>query len=169
MKVTTHLAMIWPILLAFHIAAAVAAGPSDVNSRQAQTAESCDYSGIWFDPLRAGEGYNVFANSSGWVIYFLGFDNWGSNFWVTSEFFSPGDLEFGESISLAMYIMPMQVGGEFAHPLPPSSLELWGMLELSFDSCVSGVFILDANDTWDFGFKVSNVIKLLSSEADGGS
>jgi hypothetical protein len=153
----------------FPMVDAVADGPMGVVTSQTQTAESCDYSGMWFDPLRPGEGYNVFASSSGWVIYFLGFDNWGTNFWVTSEFVNPGNVEFGEPVSLTMFIMPMQIGADFRHPLPPSSLEPWGTLEVAFDSCVSGVFTLDAIDSWDFGFKVSHAINLMGALADAGS
>ena len=118
------------------------------------TGTSFDYSGAWFDPALEGEGYLIFQTPQGWLIYFFGYGGEGEFRWLISELVKLDLLEFGEPFE-----MPMLVGkpGTFEMPAPSDDLTPYGTLSVTFNSCTTGLFVLDGLD----GKKTSNVVKLV--------
>lgn len=121
------------------------------------TGSASDYSGIWYDPDLAGEGYNVYKTPVGWLIYFFGYSATGEFLWITSDVVPLDQLIYGQPIEFPMLI---GVPGTFGNPTPPTELEPYGTLSVIFDSCTDGVFTLSGLD----GVKVSNVVKLVGVE-----
>jgi len=110
-------------------------------------------SGLWFDPALDGEGYNIIYTSSGLLVYFYGYNDSGERIWLISEIYTE-ELNFGQSIDLSILEIS---GGTFALPaLPAENATVWGNLNITFNDCISGEFILDGID----GIKVSQTQKL---------
>ena len=128
------------------------------------TGTSSDYSGPWFDPTLDGEGYLVFQTPAGWLIYFFGYSSDQQFLWLTSDLVTLDDLQLGEAFEL-----PMLIGepGTFTAPTPSSELKPYGTLSVTFDSCTTGVFVLDGLD----GVKTSNMVKIIGvdgTDCDAG-
>jgi len=115
---------------------------------------SSDYSGVWHDPDKDGEGYGVFQTPFGWLVYYYGYSSAGEFMWLTSDLVRLDELEQGIPFELPMLI---NVPGTFEEPTPASMLQPYGSLELLLNSCTEGVFKLDGPD----GMKTSNVIRLV--------
>jgi len=117
------------------------------------TANSAAYSGLWYDPGKDGEGYNVISGKYTTVIYYYGSSAVGERLWLISDGMS-NDIRDGTTVTARMY---EAVGGDFYHPEPSaSSLRDWGTIEARFDDCHEGRFILSGSD----GNKTSDVVKL---------
>lgn len=121
------------------------------------TGSASDYSGLWYDPDLAGEGYIVYKTPFGWLIYFFGHSATGELLWITSDLVTLDQLIFGQPIEFPMMIAEP---GTFDSPTPPSELQPYGTLSVIFNSCTSGEFTLNGLD----GEKVSNVVKLVGVE-----
>lgn len=116
-------------------------------------ANAASYSGLWFDPARDGEGFNVISGKHGTIIYYYGSTNDGERLWLISDLLS-NDITDGKTLSGTMY---GATGGDFYHPAPSSTaLRNWGTIEARFDECDDGRFILKGSD----GNKTSDVVKL---------
>lgn len=135
-----------------------------LTANQAESGSSCDYSGIWYNPRLPGEGFNLYETPFGWMAYFLGYDNVGTAVWVTSDLFQPLVSQSGVSFEIPMSVGPYSIGAYFEAPLPPSRLEYWGTLQAELESCEQGVITLNAIDKQKFGFKVTNVVKLIDAK-----
>ena len=100
-----------------------------------------DWSGLWFDSSLDGEGYLVFNTPVGWVVYFFGYTADEEQLWLISELSDVGDPEPGVS-----YEFNMLVGnpGTFNNPSPSTNLLPWGSLQINFDDCGSGTFVLES-------------------------
>ncbi|MEM9301716.1 MAG: haloalkane dehalogenase [Pseudomonadota bacterium] len=125
------------------------------GSVQAQTAGADDGlapAGLWYDPGRDGEGFNVVESAEGTTVYFYGYDAEGEALWLISETL-PATLRAGEEFTLAAF---RGQGGSFAEPLPGSELAPWGSVTIRIDDCSKGLFELDGED----GVKRSQVVKL---------
>ena len=117
------------------------------------SANSARYSGLWYDPSKDGEGYNVISGKPGTVIYYYGSGNDGQRLWLISDVLT-NEITDGTTISGKMY---EATGGTFDHPEPSSSaLKDWGTIEASFNGCSAGEFIVTGTD----GSKTSKVVKL---------
>ncbi len=121
------------------------------------TGSAYDYSGLWYDPDLAGEGYNVYKTPFGWLIYFFGYSVTGELLWITSDLVTLDQLIFGQPIEFPMLI---GVPGTFESPTSPSELQPYGTLSVIFDSCTTGEFTLNGLD----GEKISDVVKLVGVE-----
>jgi hypothetical protein len=121
------------------------------------TGSPFDFSGIWWDSTKDGEGYNVYKTPFGWLIYFFGYSAAGEFLWITSDLVQLDELIFGQAIEFPMLI---GVPGSFENPSPSAQLQPYGSLTVIFSGCDEGVFTLDGLD----GVKVSNVIKLAGVE-----
>lgn len=121
------------------------------------TGSAFDFSGLWYDPSRSGEGYNVYKTPFGWLIYYFGYSAAGEFLWITSDLVSVQELVFHEPIELPMLI---GVPGTFENPTPASGLQPYGTLSVIFNDCTTGTFTLNGLD----GEKVSNVVKLVGVE-----
>jgi pimeloyl-ACP methyl ester carboxylesterase len=109
-------------------------------------------SGLWFDPSRDGEGFNVIQSDAGITVFFYGYDTEGEQLWLITDT-STELIEPGKSLSLAAY---RGFGGSFDIPTPPEALEYWGMITLEPENCDTAVFELVGTD----GTKVSDSILL---------
>ena len=113
-----------------------------------------DYSGPWFDPTLDGEGYLVYQTPAGWLIYYFGYSS-GQNFmWLVSDLVRLDQLVLGEPFEMNLLI---GTPGTFEQPTPSTELKPYGTLSVQFDSCTTGVFIIDGAD----GRKTSNVVKIV--------
>lgn len=130
----------------------------------AQNKSSCDFSGVWYNQVHPGDGFIIYETVSGWLIYFLGYDNWGVPFWATSGLIQPGELEPNETYAFPLVWGHYVDGTLFEQPAPPSELEPWGTLVFRFENCDRVVFGLDAIDQWNFGTKNSRFTKLTSGK-----
>lgn len=116
-------------------------------------ANAAAYSGLWYDPDKDGEGYNVISGAPGTVIYYYGSTQEGERLWLISELLS-NEIGDGTALQGTMYEAE---GGDFYHPAPSATaIRNWGTLEARFDDCAEGRFILSGSD----GSKTSDVVKL---------
>ena len=151
-----------------------AAGNTDSNKatrpvleiEYSQTGTASDFSGPWFDPETDGEGYLIYQTPMGWLVYFFGYSSNQEFMWLVSELVKLDELAWGVPFELAMMIGEP---GTFQVPTPSSELKPYGTLEMTFDSCSGGEFVLDGLD----GLKISNVIKIIGVDGtdcnDGGA
>lgn len=109
-------------------------------------------SGPWYDPILTGEGFNLIYAPNGLLVYYYGHDTEGNNLWLISDVYS-GEINFNAPVILSFYELS---GGTFNSPVRPDEAELWGSLELVFNSCSRGEFTMNGID----GIKVSMVQKL---------
>lgn len=107
-------------------------------------------SGLWYEPARAGDGFNVLVAGSGTVVTWFGYDRDGTRLWLVTETYA-GGFAPGVAANLVVY---RGSGGTFGAPTP--GVEPWGTLSLRFDGCTSGEFTLAGVD----GTKVSRVVLL---------
>jgi hypothetical protein len=113
-----------------------------------------DISGIWFDTLLDGEGYNVYKTPVGYLIYFFGYSASQNFLWITSDLVVIEEWVVGQDYEFPMFI---GVPGTFDNPTPATELQPYGLLIVNLNGCGEGTFILDGDD----GMKVSNTIKLV--------
>lgn len=110
-------------------------------------------SGLWFDPDKDGEGYNVVNTANGMVVYFYGYSAAGERLWLLSDLHSE-TIEYGKEITIDIYEFK---GGLFLLPLDSQTARsLWGTLTVNYISCEKATFSLSGVD----GDKTSNAVKL---------
>ena len=116
-----------------------------------------NWSGLWFDSTLDGEGYLIYDTPAGWIVYFFGYTQDAEQLWlISAEPTDVGEVIPGQSISI-----PMKVGtpGTFNNPSPPGDLEDWGSLQMNFDDCNGGVFVLESSR---FNLlKISNIAQIV--------
>lgn len=113
-----------------------------------------DYSGPWFDPSLDGEGYLVYQTPAGWLVYYFGYSSDQNFMWLVSDLVKLDELVRGEPFGMNLFI---GTPGTFEQPTPSSELTAYGTLSVRFDSCTTGVFVIDGPD----GLKTSNVVKIV--------
>lgn len=114
--------------------------------------------GLWYEPARSGEGYNVLVADPGTLITFFGYDSAGQRLWLVSDTFT-GQWAPGVTATLIVY---RGNGGNFGGPVP--GVNPWGILSARFDSCTAAVFALVGAD----GTKVSSTVKLAGVKGMAG-
>lgn len=115
-----------------------------------------NWSGLWYDPTLNGEGYLIYDTPAGWVVYFFGYTADEEQLWLISETMDIGDPVPGQSYSLQMKV---GLPGTFNSPTPPDQLIDWGGLQMNFDDCNKGFFVLESPS---FNLlKLSNAVKLV--------
>jgi hypothetical protein len=102
-----------------------------------------DWSGAWFDSSLDGEGYQVFDTPVGWLIYYFGYTPDEERLWLVSRVTKIGEPVLGQSYPLKMR---MGTPGTFNNPSPPAQLVEWGTLQVNFDVCNNGTFLLQSPD-----------------------
>jgi hypothetical protein len=131
----------------FHVGAGPDPAPAAVAANNA-------FTGLWYDTLLDGEGYNVVTADVGTIFYFYGNDNRGNRLWLISDVV-PGPITAGGSIVVTVY---ESSGGVFPTPVQSSrGLSAWGTLTIRFIDCERGEAILSGVD----GDKTSQIIKLV--------
>lgn len=130
----------------FYIGAGPAPEPGAVAANNA-------FTGLWYDPLLDGEGFNIVTSGAGTIVYFYGSDDRGNRVWLISDLI-PGVIMAGQTIKVLMY---ESSGGIFLTPVASSrGLAIWGTLSLRFNTCENGQSTLTGTD----GTKVSFIKKL---------
>ncbi|HFD12938.1 MAG TPA: hypothetical protein ENJ32_10790 [Crenotrichaceae bacterium] len=110
-------------------------------------------SGLWFDPMLEGEGYNVINAANGMIVYYYGYSAGGQRLWLLSDLYTQA-VEFGKDIELGVAEFK---GGTFLLPLGSQMASSgWGTLTINFLSCDKATFTLVGVD----GNKTSQVVKL---------
>jgi murein DD-endopeptidase MepM/ murein hydrolase activator NlpD len=128
----------------------VGSGPDPAP--EAKTANNA-FTGLWYDPLLDGEGFNIVTTQGGTIVYFYGSDSRGNRVWLISGLI-PGEIETGTAIEVQMF---ESSGGVFPSPVQSSrGLSAWGTLIVVFSDCNNGQTTLNGVD----GVKVSQVTKL---------
>lgn len=141
-------------------------GTFRVNSPEPEapvlSADNNVWNGLWYDPARDGEGFNIVTSAAGSVVYYYGSTASGERLWLISELLT-GPFSDSEPVSLTLY---ESTGGTFGQPIASSrGLSHWGTLELDFERCDAGVARLAGQD----GEKVSDIIKLVAVPGTGCS
>ena len=113
-----------------------------------------NWSGLWYDPTLNGEGYLIYDTPSGWVVYFFGYTPDQEQLWLISETKDIGDPVPGQSYSLQMKV---GTPGTFNDPTPPDQLVDWGSLQMNFDDCNKGFFVLESTTL----LKLSDGVKIV--------
>lgn len=108
--------------------------------------------GLWFDPERDGEGFNVIQSDAGTTVYFYGYDDGGEALWLVSETLAE-PLGAGDARLLSVF---RGTGGTFDAPIPGADLDRWGTLIIVGNDCGDVRFELDGAD----GFKRADASKL---------
>lgn len=137
-------------------------------------------SGTWYDPTYSGSGFNMVQFSHGLFAYFYGYkgNNNGEAQWLLTQSAIPSPVEKGKSYTVNMVAGFEGNGATFTtKPATANSgTQSWGSMTLTFNSCDSGVVVLNGKD----GQLTHNIIKLGSikgltctetstDDTDGGS
>lgn len=119
-------------------------------------------SGVWYDPAYTGSGFNIAEFSNGLFAYFYGYKG-GSNGdaqWLLTETGLPTPIVVGKTYEVNMREGFVGNGGSFtAKPTAmtdTSGTQYWGTMNLTFNSCDSGIASLSGLD----GDMTHNIVKL---------
>ena len=116
--------------------------------------EEALFSGSWYDPTHAGEGYNVeVLEDSRVVVYWFSYDPQGKRRW----FFGIGEIREGKLVFDDMYTSS---GGIFGPDFDPITVEFepWGSLELDL-TCEGGTATYSSTEE-GFGSGTLNLTRL---------
>ncbi len=109
--------------------------------------------GLWYDPSKDGEGYNLIVAPVGRILYFYGFRDGGLRLWLISDLITE-TLEAGEMVEITMFIATQ---GTFAQPIPSGqALEVWGTAKITVIDCTTVTILIEGTD----GSKTSNTVRL---------
>jgi hypothetical protein len=100
-----------------------------------------DVTGAWFDPATSGQGWNFVQTPGGVVGFFYGYSEGGAPLWLLTEQVQEVELGVAQQFDLLA-----GQGGGFASPIPPEQLRRWGTVELTLESCRSGVAHIAGED-----------------------
>ena len=98
------------------------------------------FSGAWFDPETAGQGWNFLLSEFGLSGYFYGYSATGERLWLVSDV---QPIEVGQT---AIFDLFEGQGGNFTAPVPSDEIEVWGSLELTVESCESATAVISGAD-----------------------
>lgn len=108
-------------------------------------------SGLWYDPVLTGEGFNVIVAPNGVIIFYYGFDENGDRLWMHSNVMTD-IFDVGEEVSGTMFRASQ---GTFNAPVA-NVLQDWGTITVEVNSCTSLTITMDTVD----GGKVSQAVRL---------
>ena len=109
--------------------------------------------GLWYDPAKDGEGYNLIVAPVGRILYFYGFRSNGLRLWLISDLITE-TLEAGETIGTTMFVATQ---GTFSSPVPSGqALETWGTAEIKVIDCSTVEIVIEGTD----GNKTSDTVRL---------
>ena len=116
----------------------VAAG-SLVTMNQSITNPS-GVSGLWYDPVYSGSGFDFKILESGLLVTYFGWDAAGNRLWLMSDI-GPKVLEWNTPVVINMNYT---VGGVFTNP--QDNVVQWGSLTLNFSTCEAAIASLAGKD-----------------------
>lgn len=94
-----------------------------------ETENPAGLSAAWFEPATSGQGWNFVYTPAGLLIYFYGYDADGVPLWLVNNV---KPVSLGETVSFDLL---RGRGGDFGAPVSSTELEMWGTVEMTFDSC----------------------------------
>ena len=97
-------------------------------------------SGLWYDPVYSGSGFDFKMLESGLLVTYFGWDAVGNRLWLVSDI-GPKVLEWNTPVVLNMNDT---VGGVFNSPL--HNVVQWGSLTLDFSTCDAATASLVGKD-----------------------
>jgi murein DD-endopeptidase MepM/ murein hydrolase activator NlpD len=111
------------------------------------------WAGLWYDPSKDGEGYNLIVAPIGRILYFYGFKTSGLRLWLVSDLIAD-TLGVGQAVTIKMY---QSTEGTFENPVPSGdALVEWGTAEITVIDCNTVTIVLTGTD----GNKTSNTVRL---------
>jgi len=111
------------------------------------------WSGLWYDPAKDGEGYNLLVTPVGRILYFYGFKGNGLRLWLISDVMTDS-LAVGTTVETTVYEATQ---GFFPAPVPSGqSLVVWGTAKITLVDCNKITIMLTGSD----GSKTSQTVRL---------
>lgn len=109
--------------------------------------------GLWYDPSKDGEGYNLIVSPAGRSLYYYGFGDNGLRLWLISALITE-PLEAGKTVEAILY---RATQGTFSNPVPSSqALEVWGTARITVIDCSTVTIVMEGTD----GGKTSSTVRL---------
>lgn len=97
-------------------------------------------SGLWYDPVYSGSGFDFKILESGLLVTYFGWDAAGNRLWLMSDI-GPKVLEWNTPVVINMNYT---VGGVFTNP--QDNVVQWGSLTLNFSTCEAAIASLAGKD-----------------------
>jgi hypothetical protein len=111
------------------------------------------WAGLWYDPSKDGEGYNLIVSPIGRILYFYGFKSNGQRLWLVSDLIAD-TLTVGQTVNVTVF---ESTEGTFGNPVPSGeALVEWGAAEITVADCGAVTIVLEGAD----GDKTSNTVRL---------
>jgi hypothetical protein len=129
------------------------AGVSGASCVDGDIPSDSPWAGLWYDPSKDGEGYNLIVSPIGRILYFYGFKTSGLRLWLVSELVTT-TLEVGQKVVIKMF---ESTKGTFSTPVPSGeALVDWGTAEITVIDCNTIKIVISGTD----GNKTSNTVRL---------
>jgi len=129
------------------------AGISGASCVEGDVPSDTPWAGLWYDPSKDGEGYNLIISPIGRILYFYGFKASGLRLWLVSELVTT-TLEVGLKVVIKMF---ESTQGTFSSPVPSGeALVEWGNAEITVIDCDTIKIVISGTD----GSKTSNTVRL---------
>lgn len=113
-------------------------------------------SGLWYDPVMNGLGFNIIHASNGIFVYYYGYTRSGQRLWLVSDV-GPINLIKNQTYEFNLSEGTPNNGANFiTKPTNSNGVSKWGTLTMVIDSCTSGKMTLKGVD----GDKTFNIKKL---------
>ena len=129
------------------------AGVSGASCVDGDVPADAGWAGLWFDPAKDGEGYNLIVAPAGRILYYYGFKSNGLRLWLISDLITE-TLEIGKTVEVTMLEATQ---GTFSAPVPSGeSLIAWGTAAITAVDCNTITIVTDGED----GAKTSNTVRL---------
>ena len=129
------------------------AGVAGAACVEGEVPADAPWAGLWYDPSKDGEGYNLIVAPIGRILYFYGFKTSGLRLWLVSELIAD-TLSVGQTVVIKMY---ESTEGTFNNPVPSGdALVEWGTGEITVIDCNTVTIVVTGTD----GNKTSNTVRL---------
>jgi hypothetical protein len=129
------------------------AGVSGASCVEGGVPVDSGWAGLWYDPAKDGEGYNLIVAPVGRILYYYGFTSSGLRLWLISALITEA-LEVGKTVEITMY---QSTQGTFSTPVPSDqALTAWGTARITVIDCNSVTIVINGAD----GAKTSNTLRL---------
>jgi hypothetical protein len=129
------------------------AGVGGASCVEGEAPVDSGWAGLWYDPTKDGEGYNLIVSPVGRILYYYGFKTNGLRLWLISALITEA-LEVGKTVEITMY---QSTQGTFSNPVPSDqALTAWGTAKITVIDCDNVTIVIDGAD----GSKTSNTLSL---------
>ena len=129
------------------------AGVSGASCVDGDVPADSGWAGLWYDPAKDGEGYNLIVAPAGRILYYYGFKANGLRLWLISDVIVE-TLDIGKTVEVTMFEATQ---GTFSAPVPSGeSLIAWGSAKITVIDCNNVTIVVEGMD----GSKTSNTVRL---------